>query len=363
MIDIKYEHPGGRTERVRKTSPVQTKAGALHYERQVRQALQDGTLKGEAAPAPTLEGIMDEFLAYCRTELHKAGGIETKESAFRAHLLPLFGSRRIDSFIAKDQLELRKRFEGKSRSTHNNSATVLNSLLKFAVLIEVIPQVPHKVRLYKRIDKTRGFYDFDEFEWLVGAATKISTTAALAVLLGGEAGLRRGEIYALRWQDCDLRRGLLTIEWAEVVVKKKRELNDTKGLLTRTIPMTQRLLSALKKHRHLRGERVLYDHEGRPFTDHVFRDLLERVRKLANLPNRGSSHVLRHTHGSHLAALGAPVTTIKELMGHRELTTTMKYMHLAKGETARAIALLDDRSSHLEGQPGGNQVARLTNRA
>ena len=47
---------------------------------------------------------------------------------------------------------------------------------------------------------------------------------------------------------------------------------------------------------------------------------------------------------------GAPALAIQGLAGHEDLTTTLGYMHLAKGETERAIRLLDDR-------PNGNLTA------
>jgi integrase len=49
-----------------------------------------------------------------------------------------------------------------------------------------------------------AFYDFDEYEQLVAAAGAIDRVAQLIVLLGGEAGLRCGEMIALEWRDVDL---------------------------------------------------------------------------------------------------------------------------------------------------------------
>lgn len=42
---------------------------------------------------------------------------------------------------------------------------------------------------------------------------------------------------------------------------------------------------------------------------------------------------------------GASAITIQQLAGHENMQTTLGYMHLAKGETERAIQLLDDRSA------------------
>jgi len=47
--------------------------------------------------------------------------------------------------------------------------------------------------------------------------------------------------------------------------------------------------------------------------------------------NKGQIHILRHTFCSHLAMRGVPAKVIQELAGHADLTTTMRYMHLAKG--------------------------------
>ncbi len=46
---------------------------------------------------------------------------------------------------------------------------------------------------------------------------------------------------------------------------------------------------------------------------------------------------------------GATAISIQQLAGHENMQTTLAYMHLAKGETERAIRLLDDRSTSLAG--------------
>ena len=60
--------------------------------------------------------------------------------------------------------------------------------------------------------KTTGFHDFEEYERLLKVAESRSPDAYLMVLLGGEAGLRLGEIVALEWADVDLRARRLTVQ-------------------------------------------------------------------------------------------------------------------------------------------------------
>jgi hypothetical protein len=61
------------------------------------------------------------------------------------------------------------------------------------------------------------------------------------------------------------------------------------------------------------------------------------------LPATGAIHILRHTFCSHLAMQGATAKAIQELAGHRDLTTTQRYMHLSPAHKEAAIRLLDRR--------------------
>ncbi|MCC6901426.1 MAG: tyrosine-type recombinase/integrase [Polyangiaceae bacterium] len=351
-VDINFTHPDGRRERVRKVSPVESKRGAEQYERQLRQALLDGTYgREEAAPAPTLSEFEAEFIEkYCEANKQKPSGIESKVSVLKNHLVPLFGGRRLDTLGPADEDRLKAHFKGGSPSTYNNSASVMNVVLKAAHRWGKVSHVPHRFQLLKR-DKSRPrFYDFDQFEWLVEAAGKCDARIELLVLLGGEAGLRRGEVIALEWSDVDLRRELITVERSEW----KGKVTATKGMKYRVVPMTKRLHQALAAHRHLRGPRVLYTDAGETVTAKVLQKWMAQAQKRAGLRHTGALHILRHTFCSHLAMRGATAISIQQLAGHDDINTTLGYMHLAKGETERAIRLLDDRSAALA---NGNMAA------
>ena len=92
-------------------------------------------------------------------------------------------------------------------------------------------------------------------------------------MLGGDAGLRRGEIIALEWSSVDLRRGLLTVERSEW----KGNVTETKGMEYRVVPMTRRLKDALAAHRHLKGERVLYTDHGETVTAKVLQKWMAKL--------------------------------------------------------------------------------------
>jgi len=116
------------------------------------------------------------------------------------------------------------------------------------------------------------------------------------VLLGGDAGLRCGEIQALEWNHVDLDRRQLRVEAAEwrgpIQGKVSTHTTAPKGGRGRIVPMTTRLAEALKAHRHLQGPRVLY-RAGRSLTRNDVQKLVRKVARRAHLAREGV-HVLRH---------------------------------------------------------------------
>ena len=341
MIDIVFEHADGRAERVRKVAPVQTRRAAEGYERQLRASL--------LAPAPqrkevpTLSAFMNRYMeGHAKANRLKASSIATKKSIFDDHLIPKLGPRRLDQITDEDIQRLKAALSDRNRKTVNNVLTVLSNVLRVAVKWKVLTVMPCAIDFYKVQNLLAPFYEFEEYERLIEAAGKIDTPTLVAILLGGDAGLRRGEIVALRRIDVDLRRRQLKVE-----------VNDWKGIVDthksgrgRVVPLTDALFEALTKNRHLRGDRVLTLGDGSAVPGHTLRDWVERAQRRAGLLATGNVHILRHTFCSHLAMRGAPAKAIQDLAGHQHLSTTMRYMHLSPSERERAIGLLNSRGAH-----------------
>jgi integrase len=209
-------------------------------------------------------------------------------------------------------------------------------MFKTALEWGVLDRMPATIRLLKCPKPSASFYDFPEYERLVQAAKADDSRAYLLVLLGGEAGLRCGEMMALEWSDVDLAKRQLTVRRSDW----KGHVTVTKGGRIRYVPMTQRLAAALREHRHLRGPRVLQADKGGPLTQKMVQDHVRRAGRRAGLEKLGV-HILRHTFCSHLAMRGAPARAIQELAGHMDLGTTQRYMHLSPAAIESAIRLLE----------------------
>ena len=88
----------------------------------------------------------------------------------------------------------------------NNVLTVLSVMLKTAIEWEMIDQLPCSIRLLPVARRDAAFHDFGAYERLLNAALSIDSRTYLIALLGGEVGMRVGEIVALEWADVDLDR-------------------------------------------------------------------------------------------------------------------------------------------------------------
>jgi integrase len=250
------------------------------------------------------------------------------------------GDHRLDAIRSEDVQRLKTALASRAPKTVNNALTVLNTLLKKAVEWEVIDAMPCTIRLLPISRMSMAAYDSNEYERLVSVAQAIDWRTYLIVLLGGDAGLRCGEMIALEWGDVDITARQLCIQRSDW----NGQVGTPKGGRLRRVPLTVRLAAALREHRHLRSSRVLSQDEGAPLTRQQLQYRVGRASRQAHVSSQGV-HVLRHTFCSLLAMRGAAITAIQALAGHRDLSVTQRYMHLSPAALDASIRLLDASGS------------------
>jgi integrase len=348
-VDIRFTHPDGTPFRRRIKAPVESKSAAKRWgEARERELLMQPSpvflaqQEEKKKEVPTLSEFKPRYMEnHAKANREKASSLHAKERILVNHLLPRLGNKRLDQITNEDVQALKGALATRRPKTVNNVLLVLSNVLRVAVKWTVITAMPCSFELLKVSNQKLTFYEFDEYARLVQAADKIDLRTLVVVLLGGDAGLRRGEIIALRWCDVDFSRRQLHVRqsaWQETV-------DTPKGGRGRIVPMTSALVSALQRYRHLRGERVLYDDDGRAVRGHTLRNYHKAAQRRAGLgPTTGGLHILRHTFCSHLAMRGAPAKAIQELAGHEDLMTTMRYMHLSPAARDSAIRLLERRA-------------------
>ncbi|HEY2657717.1 MAG TPA: site-specific integrase [Solirubrobacteraceae bacterium] len=148
------------------------------------------------------------------------------------------------------------------------------------------------------------------------------------VRVAAYAGLRRGELVALRWRDVDFAGQKLIVRRA---LSGETEVRSTKSRRAREVPLPDQAADALERLRR-RGEftgpddYVFANRLGRRLDPSALRRRYERARDAAGLdPLR--FHDLRHTYGSLLVAGGIDLPSVKAAMGHARISTTERYLH------------------------------------
>lgn len=173
------------------------------------------------------------------------------------------------------------------------------------------------------------------------------------VMLALHTGCRSLELRGLRWSQVNLEEGFISLHGAE-----------TKGHRSRTIPLTdvaRKILEDIAEERKI-SKVVGMDgqplglvfpsrkHPDKPRDLHVAFNHAVKKAGLADLPGTGKLriHDLRHTCGTYLLMNGADLETVRGLLGHRDLTTTQRYLHVVQEHKRRAI----QRIGHLGGEGG-----------
>jgi integrase len=153
-------------------------------------------------------------------------------------------------------------------------------------------------------------------------------------------GMRKEEILSLEWEK--------HIDLKHVFIL----LDVTKNGERREIPINRTLRDTLKQVvRHISSPYVFVDANGNRYKD-IRRSFKSALRKAGIKDFR--FHDLRHCFASHLVMAGVDLTTVKELLGHKTLTMTLRYAHLAPSHKVKAVSILEDalgqRSAQLKAQ-------------
>jgi integrase len=347
-VDLRITMPDGTRVRERRKSPVTSRSATARWAHQ-REA--EILAHGGRAPtsantqAPTLAEFWPDFVeGYVRANRGKFSSQRARESIFNTHLKP-WHDLPLTEITDQEVQKLKGRLADRAPKTTNNVLVCLSVVLKTAVEWNRLAAMPCRIRLVKVPKNVKpAFYDDDQLARLVAAASA-RTSDLVTVLLGADAGLRRGEVIGLEWTDIDLPRGTLTVRRAVY----RGIVGTPKGNAERILPLTSRLAAALQAHRHSDGPRVVV-----AATDECIRSAMERLSRRAGLPagtrmKRGKEvprwlglfHKLRHTFCTRLAMAGVPPRTIQALAGHVSIETTMRYMHVSARAPADAIRMLD----------------------
>lgn len=318
----------------------------------------------ELAPSiPTLrEFIEGRYKSWRETNMKgSAGTITSLKKNFKFIL-----ERQLDSIelVEIEDWRIARLELGISKSTVNRNVADLRAVFSKAVEWKVIKESPLKDLKDLKTDKTMLVRYLDERERASLRAALIERDVKLRaerisgnkwrayrhkallpvvaedeyadymhpmILLSINTGLRQGELFALNWEDVNFRDRMLTVRG-----------DNTKSHQTRYIPLNNESVNTLEVWQRQNGGICsgLIFHStvtGEEF-DNV-RKSWEGIKRLAGIANF-RWHDMRHHFASMLVMASVDLNTVRELLGHADIKTTLRYAHLAPHHKARAVDLI-----------------------
>lgn len=220
----------------------------------------------------------------------------------------------------------------RSPQTFNHYLGLITTMLNRAVMWKKLAKNPLAGFKKMKTRATRQIRYFDDLEIVrILNAPDDHMQRFIQVLL--HTGFRRSELVHLEWDDVKLEDGLIHIQ-------TKPEFGfHTKSDKPRSIPINSELKEILS-NLPVRGRFVFDNGKDEPlFCPDYYSEQFRKILKKAGIKD-GSLHTLRHTFVSRLVMAGADLTTVKELAGHADLKTTMRYAHLSPDHKKKTVELL-----------------------
>ena len=141
---------------------------------------------------------------------------------------------------------------------------------------------------------------------------------AVGLLYG--CGLRNSELCNLKITDVDLDRKMLHVR-------------KGKGRKDRYVPLCDMLVRGITKYLRHEGPfdyLINSNKKGAQYTSRGVQWLLRKVRRESGIDKQITAHTLRHTYATHLLEMGMDIMTLKDMLGHESVMTTMVYLHVAR---------------------------------
>jgi integrase len=314
--------------------------------------------------APSFAAFIDKHYEPWAEQHRKTGGEQA--GRLRAVFGVVFKGKRLDAISAFEVERWRsaRLKAGTSKATANRDLTTLKAALRLAVRWKLLATYPlgevkqakvdtagrvrflapdEEKRLRRALEardvarqaerdranawrRERGYDAWPAFGGYTDHLTPI-------VLLALNTGLRRGELFNLRWRDVDLGRAMLTVEG-----------EGAKSNLTRHVPLNTEAVEVLKTWRSKPAPApdtfVVPGAEGARLED-IKKGWLPLIK--AAKVDAFTFHDLRHTFASKLVMAGVDLNTVRELLGHADLKMTLRYAHLTPAHKAAAVAKLVTR--------------------
>lgn len=229
-----------------------------------------------------------------------------------------------------EQFQTEKIKKGNKPATVNRFTATLSHMFTkavewYMVENEVLKRI-RKVKMLKENNRRLRYLSVEEIQRLINSCDNHLRPIVIVAL---NTGMRKDEILNLKWDNLDLRAGfiLLTQDMTKNGERKEIPINRT----------LNKVFEGIQRHESI--SYVFYNPLTSKRYDDIKRSFTTALKK-AEIKDF-HFHDLRHTFASHLVMSGIDLTTVKELLGHKDFKMTLRYAHLSPSHKVKAVDILD----------------------
>jgi site-specific recombinase XerD len=197
-------------------------------------------------------------------------------------------------------------------------------------------QVLHKQKMFFEIPRPKRplqlpkVLNNEEIASIIKAIENVKHKTMIMLAYG--CGLRVSEITALKVADVDGKRRLLFIRRG-------------KGKKDRVISLSPVLLVMLREYyKQNRPKKFLFEgaRAGTQYSIRSLEAIIQAAKEKAGIIKPGSMHMLRHSFATHLLDKGTDVVMIQKLLGHNDIKTTLRYLHVTNKDLLNILSPIED---------------------
>jgi len=310
------------------TLRAQRVAGQLSN-RERREALKAEEEAAAAAEASrwTIERL---WKAYCEARPDRKSWRQD-ECRFNKHIKPAFGDKEPKDIVPLDVDRLRVKLlkAGRKRQSVRTTLEMLRRLVNFGTKRRLCPGLTFTLELPRvHCLKTEDLSAEQLAKLLEVLDAESNVQPAHLMKMALLTGMRRGELFRLKWEDVDFQRGFMT-------------LVNPKGGQDCKIPLNKGARSLLESHPRTDSPYVFPGRDGELRVEVIKQ--VNKIKEKAGLPKDfRAMHGLRHVFASMLASSGeVDLFTLQKLLTHKDPHMTLRYAHLRDEALKRAAGVAD----------------------
>ncbi|MBM4159431.1 MAG: hypothetical protein FJ216_11735 [Ignavibacteria bacterium] len=276
----------------------------------------------------TLEYLFDDFLSY--SKVNHSPGTYLIYSNFCRLFKDFIGNKQIIHLSLKDAENYKSyRYKSVAVPTINIEVRSLKSIFNYAVNHYYIDSNPFaKLKQFSVVQKKLLVFSDEQVNLILNSVK--DDNLKKIILFALNTGCRISEILNLKFKDVDFYNRKISI------------CNDsnfkTKTGKIRIIPINNVLFDLFNSNiLSFNQEECFFNNDGRGYKkNYISKKFKKLIRKL-RFPEDFHFHCFRHTFASKLISNGVDINTVKELLGHSNINTTLVYLHSSFNQKLNAV--------------------------